>query len=311
MAFDTDKTLELSVEQPVLTIETDGDYETTDGQNERVWHELQNAYRSKRILSGILGGVEETESGSIVVVYYKDFRVIIPVSEMMLNLAVQDGYGEMKSRELRILNNMLGCEIDFIIMGLDSEARSVAASRRQAMIAKRKKFFFPNESGVSQITEGRVVQARIIAVAEKVVRIEVFGVECAVPARNLSWEWVGDAREKFRVGDRTLALITSIELDEETNGVKIMADMKMVTKNDVLKKLSRCKIQGRYSGRVTDVHKGVMFVKLNIGVNAIAHTCTDRRMPGKHDDVSFVVNRIDQENGVAVGIITRIIRQNI
>ena len=58
-------------------------------------------------------------------------------------------------------------------------------------------------------------------------------------------------------------------------------------------------------------HKGATFVKLDIGVNALAYSCTDRRLPGKHDDVSFVVTRLDQERGVAVGIITRIMRQNI
>lgn len=35
------------------------------------------------------------------------------------------------------------------------------------------------------------------------------------------------------------------------------------------------------------------------------------RMPGKKDDVSFAVTRLDMERGVAVGIITRIIRQNL
>ena len=34
-------------------------------------------------------------------------------------------------------------------------------------------------------------------------------------------------------------------------------------------------------------------------------------MPGKKDDVSFVVTRIDEERNVAVGLISRIIRQNI
>lgn len=87
--------------------------------------------------------------------------------------------------------------------------------------------------------------------------------------------------------------------------------MKSVTKNEVLEKLDRCKIQGKYSGKITDIYKGIIFIKLDIGVNAIAHTCTDRRIPGKHDDITFVVNRLDKENGVAVGIITRIIRQNI
>ena len=33
--------------------------------------------------------------------------------------------------------------------------------------------------------------------------------------------------------------------------------------------------------------------------------------PGKKDDVSFVVTKLDEERSIAVGIITRIIRQNL
>ena len=54
-----------------------------------------------------------------------------------------------------------------------------------------------------------------------------------------------------------------------------------------------------------------MYIRLNNGVNAIAHTCYDSRMPGKKDDVSFAVTRLDEEHGVAVGIITRIIKRNL
>ena len=49
----------------------------------------------------------------------------------------------------------------------------------------------------------------------------------------------------------------------------------------------------------------------SIGVNAIAHSCYDSRTPGKKDEVSFVVTRIDEDRNVAVGLISRIIRQNI
>ena len=34
-------------------------------------------------------------------------------------------------------------------------------------------------------------------------------------------------------------------------------------------------------------------------------------MPGKKDEVSFVVTRIDEDRNVAVGLISRIIKQNI
>ena len=59
------------------------------------------------------------------------------------------------------------------------------------------------------------------------------------------------------------------------------------------------------------VRGGVLYVRLNNGVNAIAHSCYDRRTPGKGDNVSFAVTRLDEEQGVAVGSITRIIKQNL
>jgi len=75
--------------------------------------------------------------------------------------------------------------------------------------------------------------------------------------------------------------------------------------------LEKCKIQSKYAGRITDIHKGVIFIRLSNGANAIAHTCLDRRTPGKGDDVSFIVTRIDVEQCVATGLIPRIIKQNL
>ena len=53
------------------------------------------------------------------------------------------------------------------------------------------------------------------------------------------------------------------------------------------------------------------FFRLELGVNAIAHSYYDNHTIGKKDKVSFVVTHIDEERNVAVGIITRIIRQNL
>ena len=89
------------------------------------------------------------------------------------------------------------------------------------------------------------------------------------------------------------------------------ADVKSVNGNTSKANLGKCKIQGKYAGVVTDIHKGTVFVRLHIGVNAVAHSCYDNRMPGKKDDVSFAVTHLDVERGIALGIITRIIRQNL
>lgn len=118
-------------------------------------------------------------------------------------------------------------------------------------------------------------------------------------------------RDLYHVGDTVLAAVTSVDRNEETGQVKIGVDMRQLQKNDVMDKLRHCKLKGKYSGRVVDIHKGVVYLRLDIGVNAIAHRNLDYRQPGRGDIVSFVVNRIDANHGVAVGLLTRIIRQNI
>lgn len=86
---------------------------------------------------------------------------------------------------------------------------------------------------------------------------------------------------------------------------------KSVEGNTSKENMKKCKIQGKYAGTVEDIHKGTVFVRLSIGVNAIAHSCYDSRTVGKKDQVSFVVTHIDEERNVALGIITRIIKQTI
>lgn len=298
---------------PVLTLDGDNAAETRSSREDYIWHELQNAYRTKKILTGTLGGIEKTESGSsVAVIYYKDFRVIIPISEMMVNL-VQDAahnYGDISSRQNKILGSMLGCEIDFLIKGLDPQSRSIVASRKEAMYKKRQVFYLPDANNNRRITPGRIVQARIIAVAEKVVRAEIFGVECSILARDLSWNWLGDANDHFRIGEVLLVRVQKIQINS-IEDISIQVDVKSVEDDTSKENLAKCKIQGKYLGRVTDVHKGTVFIHLDIGVNAVAHSCYDNRMPGKKDIVSFVVTRIDENRNVAVGLISRIIRQNI
>lgn len=306
-------TAKKSAPASILTLTADAEVETQETKEDIIWHELQNAYRTRKILTGNLGGVEKMEGGgTIAVIYYKEMRIVIPLAEMMINLVESEdhNYGEMVQRQNKILGNMLGCEIDFIIKGIDNESRSVVASRKEAMYKKRQIFYMPDVAGNSRVCEDRIVQARVIAVAEKVVRTEIFGVECSILARDLSWDWMGDATESFHVGEQILVRVLSVAINS-LEDITVKADVKSVKGNTSRVNLAKCKVQGKYAGVVTDIHKGTVFVRLHIGVNAVAHSCYDNRMPGKKDEVSFVVTKIDEERNVAVGLISRIIKQNI
>ncbi len=299
---------------PILTIEAGGEVVTEEMQADIAWHEIHNAYRTWRILSGTFGGLEQLDSGKYVgIVDYKGYRILIPMKQMIYNYPNQiqgPEYKEEMQKLHRNLSNMLGAQIDFMVKGIDSKAHSVVASRKDAMRRKRQIFYIDEDlNGERRVREGRLVQARIIGVHEKILRLEIFGVETAIFARNLSWEWIGDVHDHYSVGDHIVVRVTKVDIDDIDNiriKVAVRSDVNSAADN-----LKLCKIQGKYSGTVIDVHKGVCFIRLNNGVNAVAHSCRDRRYPGKKDDVSFTVTSIDEERGTAVGIITRIIKQNL
>lgn len=299
----------------ILSIDAKDEVESAEYREDTIWHEIRNAYRTRRILTGILGGVEQTESGkTLVIVEYKGFRVVIPASEMRVNQGPHvsgEAYADRMRRQNKILSAMIGAEIDFIVRGISNKERSIVASRREAMLRKRQTFYMePDQNGLFRIYEGKLVQARVTAVAESLIFIEAFGVECSILARDLSWDWMGDAHDRFSVGDRIVVRIRDVRRDS-LEDISIRADVKSVSTSTDIDNLKKCRVQGKYAGKVAGNYKGVVFVRLTNGVNAIAHSCLDRRTPGKRDDVSFAVTHIDMDQGVAMGIITKIIKQNL
>ena len=309
------KTKRVTKDDAILTIDAGDTVHTEEDLAEIAWHEIHNAYRTRKHLTGILGGVEYLESGVTVgVVEYKGYRIIIPIKEMTASnpnkISANDYEGYM-IRQHKLVSSMLGAEIDFLVKGIEAKTRSVVASRKDAMMKKRMTFYMEaGANGTYKIFDGRIVQARVIAVAEKAIRVEIFGVDTTILARDLSWDWIGDAHDRFSVGDEILVRVLSVNRDNiET--LSVQADVKSAMESYKRPNLGQCLIQSKYAGKVTDVHHGVIYVRLTNGINAIAHSCLDRRMPGKKDDVSFAVTNIDESKGVAIGIITRIIKQNL
>lgn len=300
----------------VLTINARDEVETDAEREATLWHEIQNSFRTRRILTGTLDTVEQMESGgTLAVVNYNGFRVAIPAKEMLVNLPPMTGnsrtaYAERMVLMTRRLYTRLGSEIDFIVKGIENRTRSIVASRKDAMYRKRQTFYMDLDvTGQPMIYEGRIVQARVVAVAERVIRVEVFGVECNIRGGGISRAWYGNANENFSVGDTILVRVLTVDRPDIEN-IQITADIRSVTDEDSAN-VNKCVPQGHYVGRITDIRSGVFFIRLNNGVNAVAHSSYDFRSPGKKDDVSFVCTRIDPEHNAVVGIITRIIRQNL
>ena len=298
----------------ILTVDPRAEIQTQEEREAIIWHELQNANRTRHILTGKLDSVGRTKNGmDVAVVLYKGVQVLIPLKEMMAHTGqVPNGpeYAVWVRQVTRILNARQNADIDFVVRGIDEDDRKVVGSRRDAMHRKRKRFYLDaDELGRHMIEEGSTVQARVVAVADKSIRVEVFGVECNVTARGSSWLWVGSARENHYVGELILVRIRKIERIN-VDRITIQVDERSVFGGDG-GDIYQCQPQCRYVGQVTYTHKGVTFVLLNNGVRAIAHDNNDIRMTGRNDTVSFTVTRLDENNRTVLGFINRIIKQNL
>lgn len=293
----------------VLKVNLDEE-ESQDDEFETQWNEIVTFYRTRRLVPVTITGIEKTQlAGHVVVTYYKNQRILVPLTEMLI---FQSDDSDMDYSQFeRICSTMLGAEIDVIIKGIDKKSESVVASRRDAMMRKREKFYLtPLSDGLPHVREGRIVEARIISVTQLVARLEVFGVETTLGASELSWDWLPNVSDKFSVGDRLNVLIKEIRGDKPDN-LRIIADVKSITVNTSMENISKCTVQNRYVGVITNVRNGIAYLRLKVGVNAIAHTNYDRRTPAKGDTVSFVITRINTEYGNVAGIITKIIKQSI
>ena len=53
----------VSKEDGILTINAGDDVQTEEELAEIAWHEIHNAFRTRKILTGMFGGIEQTEAG--------------------------------------------------------------------------------------------------------------------------------------------------------------------------------------------------------------------------------------------------------
>lgn len=90
--------------------------------------------------------------------------MVIPAGEMVLDFPADmygADYNEMILRHQKILNKMLGAEVDLMVKGIDAKSRTVVASRTRAEKREQIYYFGKDGDGQYRIYDGRVVEARV------------------------------------------------------------------------------------------------------------------------------------------------------
>ena len=84
----TEKEIPRAAYEGVLTIDVDAQVESAQEQEDTRWHQLLNAHRTRKVLTGQLGGIEKLESGWMVAFWLQiDAQANIRCKIFITNLA--------------------------------------------------------------------------------------------------------------------------------------------------------------------------------------------------------------------------------
>ena len=278
---------------------------TREDSEDAKWGYLAGAARRQQILTGIVStDISLTENGMPVVpIDFEGLCVKIPVREMVLSEWPDDA---TIPKDVRIqIGRMLGATIDFIPAGVDIKNRAAIGSRKAAMLQRQKRYY---ASG--RVKPGILMACRVLAVGNNTMTVEACGVDTEIYARNVSWQWFSDITDLYATGDLVVARVMDVGYNPEREVYSVSLSIKEASENPDRAALEKIVPNSNYFGVVTGVKDRVFFVRLQAGVNAKTKLYRSIDMPSRLDTVSFRVTGVDEESGIALGFITRIIKRH-
>ena len=291
--------------QRVVSIDAERTVETDTDRLRSDLLDLVESLKGKKILTGTIQGVERLADNpemSYAVLYHGDFKVIIPVLEAIEE--PEDYRDQAKGDVLHyLLNKRLGAEVDYIVKGVDQDSNVVAASRLEAMALKRREYYFRTDrDGNYQIYEGIRAEARVVSVIRAGIFVDLFGAECYIPLRELSYQrWV-DAAAHYQPGQRVLVKVLSVDRSDR-NRPQVTASVKQASENPYEKALKKYAVGNRYVGTVSMVDLNGVFVSLDGGIDCLC-TYPRRGRPPRGARATVRILGINQENNRIWGVIT-------
>ncbi len=176
------------------------------------WNSIYASYRGRSALSGKIIGVDpltisvrNRQTGELdrqtmycaVVVPYR-VRIVIPASEM---------WESGQERPDFVLQNMVGANIDFIIIKVDRESGFAIASRRMA--ARSQRYYFSHRPALQR--EGARAKCRVLSVGPRRCLVECFGHDINLTQRDLRYTAIPDLRNAYHPGEELDCIVKSYD----------------------------------------------------------------------------------------------------
>jgi len=266
-----------------------------DFLNELTIKELIRSKEEKRILTGQISGIEDeyykikNENISCAIVWYEGIKVLIPSTHL----------GPKKINK-SMIRGMLGAEIDFIVMEIDTTSNIAIASRIDAMQLR-------SNSELPKLRVNDAVRVRILAVGVKHIIVDLYGKEVIIKAANLQHTYILNCKEIYAPGEY---LKVKIKKTDIKNNI-FELDAKCFIENPYKNIRKYIVEHGEYTGKV------VAFPKQNSGIivrlDNTNMTCLVR-VPAKFnnyphflDNVLIKITEINESKKLVYGYLIRII----
>lgn len=165
------------------------------------WNSIYASYRSRSALSGTIigmdihavsvrnqgsGAMERREMFCAIVIPFR-VKILIPETEMWYEGDDRPGF---------VLRNMVGANIDFVVLQVDREGGVAIASRRMAMDSRR--YYFTHHPELHK--ENALVKCNLLSVGPRRCLAECYGYDLNLTQREMRYTAIPDLRTEYSPG---------------------------------------------------------------------------------------------------------------
>lgn len=225
---------------------------TDELQEKIIWQNINSSKERGKILTGkiIAIEIEKMKENFITcaIVDFKGIKVLIPATEIT----------EDSKNDKKLLRNMMGAEIKFIIVEADRISLKAVGSRIKAM-QKIKEINF------KKLVVGDKVYSKVIGIWKKYIRIECVGMDFIIKAQDLQYGYVEDVSKIYKINEQIKVAIKDI--NEENKSIKVsVKDLLEDPFKNIRKDYTE---KGEYLATITGYTDNGIFANITQGVDTV------------------------------------------
>lgn len=225
---------------------------TDELQEKIIWQNINSSKEKGKILNGkiIAIEVEKMKDNDITcaIVDFKGIKVLIPATEI-----TNDSKNDKK-----LLRNMMGAEIKFIIVEVDRVSEKTVGSRLKALQRLQ-------EINIKKVEVGDIIYAKIIGVWKKYIRIECLGMDFIIKAQDLQYGYIDDVSKIYKVNEQIKVIIKEISAEDKTMKISVKDLLEDPFKN-IRKDFTE---KGEYLATITGYTDNGIFANIAQGVDTV------------------------------------------